>query len=99
MAKYLLIWELNPEYISEDPGQRGAQWKQFMEMVDQDFKKGVTKDWGSFIAEPRGFCVVEGSELDIGILSQQYSPYVEFETHACASVDQTKELLNALTGQ
>jgi len=99
MAKYLLIWEINPNYVSEDPAARGAQWKQFMDMVRQDFEKGITKDWGAFIAEPRGFSVVEGSELEIGILAQQFSPYVTFETHACASVEQTMELLNALTGQ
>ena len=99
MAKYLLIWELNPTYITEDPVERGTQWKQLMDMVDQDFKNGVTKDWGSFIAEQSGYCVVEGSELEVGIMSQRYAPFVEFETHAVASVDQTKELLNALTSQ
>jgi hypothetical protein len=99
MAKYLLIWELNPSYISEDPVKRGNAWKQLMDMVDQDIKNGTTKDWGAFIAEHSGYTVVEGSELEINILAQRYSPYVEFETHACTSVDQTKELLNALTGQ
>jgi hypothetical protein len=99
MARYLLIWELNPNYISENPLERGTQWKQLMNMVEQDFKKGITKDWGSFISEQRGYCVAEGSELDIGIMTQQYSPYVMFETHAVASVEQTVELLNALTSQ
>jgi len=99
MSTYLLIWNLNPNYITEDPSKRGTKWKQLLSMVEQDMKKGITKDWGSFIAESGGYCVVEGSELEIGIMAQQYAPYVEFKTHACASVDQTKKLLEALTGQ
>jgi len=59
----------------------------------------VTKDWGSFIAESSGYCVVEGTELEVGIMSQRYAPYVVFEAHAAASADQTKELPNALASQ
>ena len=96
MATYLLIWDLNPNYITEDPAKRASQWKQLMNMVDQDMKKGVMKDWGSFIAERGGDCIVEGSEVDVGLVAQQYVPYVEFKTHACASVGLTKNLLDAL---
>lgn len=99
MAKYLLIWDLNPQYMAEDPVTRGTQWKQLMSMVKGDIQKGTTKDWGAFIAERSGYCLVEGTELEIGIMAQQYSPYVEFETHPCATVEQTMELLNAMSGQ
>jgi hypothetical protein len=99
MSTYLLIWNLNPNYIAEDPVKRGTQWKQLMGMVEEDIKKGITKSWGSFIAESGGYTVVEGTELDINMMVQQYSPYVEFKTHACASVEQTKKMLDALTGQ
>ena len=99
MSRYLLIWELNPDYVSENAVERGNQWKQLMSMVQQDMQKGVTKDWGAFIAERGGYCVVEGTELEVSIMAQQYSPYVEFSTHACSSVDQTNELLEAMTIQ
>jgi len=68
-------------------------------MLDQDINKEITKDLGSFMAEQSGYCFVEGSELDIGILTQQYSAYVKFKTYACDSVEQTKDLLHALTNQ
>ena len=44
MAKYLIILYLNTEYIIEDTINHGTQLYQFMEMVDQVFKSGVTKD-------------------------------------------------------
>ncbi|MBR9999179.1 MAG: hypothetical protein KFF73_09420 [Cyclobacteriaceae bacterium] len=97
MSTYLLIWKLNPSYITEDPVKRGTQWKQLLGMVEQDIKKGITREWGAFIAESAGYSLVEGSELEIGVMAQRYAPYVEFKTHACASVEQTKELLDALT--
>ena len=99
MSRYLMLWDLNPNYITEDPVKRGSQWKQLMEMVEQDFKKGITKDWGSFMAEQSGYCVVEGTELEIAVMAQQYAPYVQFETHAVATVEQTKELLQAMIGK
>ena len=97
MANYLLIWDLNSQYISEDPVTRGNQWKELMKLVEVDYQKGFMKDWGAFIAEQSGYYVEEGSELEVVILAQQYTPYVVFETHNYASLEQTKELLNALT--
>ena len=99
MSRYLLFWELNPAYVVEDSVERAKQWKQLIMMVDQDMQKGVTKDWGAFIAERSGYCVVEGTELEVSLMAQQYSPYVEFSTHACSSVEQTKEMLEAMTSK
>ena len=99
MSTYLLIWDLNPNYITEDHAKRAGQWKHLMQMVEEDMKKGVMKDWGSFIAERGGYCIAEGSEIDVGLLAQRYVPYVEFKTHACASVDQTRQLLETMVGQ
>jgi len=99
MATYLLIWDLNFSYIVEDPVKRGTQWKQLLGMVEEDMRKGITKSWGAFVGERGGYTVVEGNELEINLMVQRYSPYVEFKTHACASVEQTKKMLDALTGK
>jgi hypothetical protein len=99
MSTYLLIWNLNPNYISEEPAKRAKQWQQLMKMIDEDMKRGVLKSWGSFIAEGGGYSLMEGSELDVSVMAQQYVPYVEFETHACATFEQTKQLLEAMAGR
>ena len=98
MSSYLLIWDLNPNYITEDHAKRAGQWKQLMKMVDEDMKSGVMKGWGSFIAERGWYCLVEGSEVSVGAMAQRYVPYVEFKTHACSSVEQTKKLLEVMAG-
>jgi len=96
MAKYLMFWELNRSLIPIDPKERGQGYSLLMAVVQQDIEKGITKDWGCFVGEANGYCVVEGSEVDISKMVQQYSPYCEFSTHPVASVDHINEMIESL---
>jgi hypothetical protein len=96
MGKYLMFWELNRSLIPVDPQERGQGFALLMSVVQQDIEKGLTKDWGCFVGEGNGYCVVEGSEVDIAKMVQQYSPYCEFSTHPVASLDQMNEVIQSL---
>ncbi len=96
MGKYLLFWKLNRSLIPVDPQERGEGFALLMSVVQQDIDKGLTKDWGCFVAEGNGYCVVEGSEVDIAKMVQQYSPYCEFSSHPVASLDQMNEMIQSL---
>jgi len=98
MGKYLMLWQMDPARIPVDPKERGTGWSALMEMVKSDLEKGVLTDWGSFVAEGRGFGIMEGDEMEIAINLQRYSPYVGFETHSYMSASQVVEMLKALTG-
>jgi len=65
-------------------------------MVKQDMKKGITKDWGAFVGELRGYSIGEGSELELMNSLQQYSPFVHFKVNPIASVSQVDEVIKAL---
>jgi hypothetical protein len=67
-----------------------------MEMVKQDIKKGLIKDWGTIVGELRGYAVEEGSELEVMNAVQQYTPFVHFKVHPIASVSQVDEMIKAL---
>ena len=97
MAKYLLLWEIDRTRIPVDPKERGAAWMVLVNMVKQDMEKGLTKDWGSFTGETNGYTVVEGTELEIMMLTTQYSPYVAFTVHPVTSVSQVEQLLAAMS--
>ena len=97
MARYLLLWNLDPARIPVDPKERAAGWSGLVGMVKQDLEKGISKDWGANIGEGKGYCIVEGTEIEISILVQQYSPYVRFETHPIMSVSKIEEMLKALS--
>jgi hypothetical protein len=97
MGRYLLLWEIDRTRIPVDPKERGVGFNMLLEMVKQDIKKGLTKDWGVFIGETFGYSVVEGTEVEIMKQLQQYSPFVHFTVHPIGSVAQAEEMIKALT--
>ena len=97
MGKYLMLWNLNEANIPADPKERGAGYEMLMAIVKQDIERGLTKDWGNFVGEGSGYCVVEGSEVEINKMVQQYSPYVRFKTHPVVSVEQVDEVIKSLS--
>ena len=96
MARYLMIWELNTALISTDPVERGQGFALLMGFIKRDIERGLSKDWGSFIGEKSGYSIVEGTEVEIHKMVQQYSPYVNFKTHPVASLDQIDEVIASL---
>ena len=97
MAKYLVYWEVDHSKIPIDPKERGAGWGMLLEIVAQDMKKGITKDWGAFVGESNGYAVLEGTELEVMKSLQQYVPFCIFEVRSVATVGQVNEMIAALT--
>ncbi len=96
MQKYLMLWKLNRALIPTDHHERGQGFAALMEFVQQDIEVGLTKDWGCYVGEGNGYAIVEGSEVDISKMVQQYSPFCEFSTHPIASLDQMNEVIRSL---
>jgi hypothetical protein len=96
MGKYLLLWQLDPARVPVDPKQRATGWSGLMAMVKNDLEKGISKDWGAFIGEGKGYAIAEGSETEVSLMTQQYSPYVHFETHPIMSATQIGDMLKAM---
>jgi hypothetical protein len=97
MGKYLLLWEVDQARAPISPQERGAGWGALIDMVKEDLRKGVLKDWGTFVGEINGYSVAEGTEVEIGNMIQRYVPWVIFKTRAVASVNQVDEIVKALT--
>lgn len=98
MGKYLMLWELNRNLIPIDVKERVQGYTMLMAMVEQDIEKGITKDWGCFVGEGNGYCVVDGSEVVISRMVQQYSPYCKFTTHPVASFAEMTDVIKSLRG-
>ncbi len=98
MARYLLLWEVDETRIPINPKERGAGWAAMMKMVRQDRERGLTKDWGAFVGENRGYSIAEGSDLEVMKSLQQYVPFVRFQVHPIASEDLVNEEIKALIG-
>ena len=97
MAKYLLLWEMDNTRTPIDAKERGGGYQLLLDMVRQDLEKGIVKDWGVYVGENRGYTVVEGTEVEIGKMLNQYVPFVIFkETRAISSLSQVDEIVRAL---
>ncbi len=97
MAKYLVLWEIDSTKIPVSPQERAAMWGPMADMVKQDMKKGISKDWGIFVGEVNGYAIAEGTEVEVSNMIQQYVPFVHFEVHHVMSVEQADEVTKALT--
>ena len=98
MGKYLVLWEVDQTKIPLDPKERGAGWSFLMAMIRQDIEKGITKDWGSFVGESKGYAVNEGTELEVMNSLQQYVPFCIFKVHPISTESQVNEMIKGLTG-
>jgi hypothetical protein len=96
MGKYLLLWEADWTKVAVDPKERGAGWSVAQEMVTQDLKKGIMKDWGCFVSEVNGYAVAEGSEVEITNMVLQYIPFFKFTAKPIASISQVMESTKAM---
>jgi hypothetical protein len=96
MARYLLLWELDPTKIPADRKERAAMWGPMIQMVKQQIKEGTTKEWGSLAGEMRGFSIVEGDEMALANVVQKYIPFVTFTAHPIISIDQMAEVIENL---
>jgi hypothetical protein len=97
MGKYLALWEIDQTKVPVNLQERGAAWGAMMDMIKEDLKKGILKDWGAFVGELNGYSISEGTEVEIGNLIQRYLPWVIFKGHAIASVNQVDEIVRTLT--
>ena len=96
MSMNLFLWSIDRTLVPKDPRERGAAWSLLMGMIKKDREKGLLKDWGAFTSEGRGYCIVEGSNLEIMMMTEQYNPYVHFEIHPIASFDEVDKLISHL---
>ena len=96
MAKYLVLWEADNSRLPVDPKERATGWKALMDLVKKDIEDGVTKDWGAFVGENRGYAIFEGNDVEVGIRLQQYVPFIIFKAYAIAGVSQVDKVHKAL---
>jgi len=97
MGKYLVLWEVDKSRLPISPKERGAGWGVLMKAVGESLKEGgITESWGAFVGELRGYAVWDASELEILIEAQKYVPWVTFETHPIATIEQVNEMIKAI---
>ena len=97
MPKYLIIWEGDLSKQPVDFKERGQSYKQALAMVKQDLESGVLKDWGKIPGQLKGFWIVEGEWLEIGLMMEKYMPFFSFpEIYPVSTYEQAIEFTDAM---
>jgi hypothetical protein len=96
MGRYIVLWETDEAKIPLDPNVRRESWLAACEMVRQDFKSGLTRDWGYFLGQTKGFAINEGTEEEIGKMILKYVPYFRFQVFPIRTLDQLVEAIKSV---
>ena len=96
MAKYFASWQVVRERLADDPKTIATGWKVLVAMVKADLESGKTTAWGVFPGTWSGYCVIEGTEMDVMRLTVQYAPYVAFDVHPLVEITEVEEFVNAV---
>lgn len=97
MGKYLALWEVDHSRVPVSPQEKAAGWSLLVNMVKEDMKKGIVKDWGAFVGEINGYAVSEGTEVEIGKMNTRYAPFVRFKVYAIASLPEVEQVIKSLS--
>jgi hypothetical protein len=96
MGRYLVLWEADESKIPIAPDERKIGWQMATEMVEQDIKDGLVKDYGVFIGQPNGFTIAEGTRDEIINMTIKFMPFFRFKVMPLASIDQVKEAIKTI---
>lgn len=96
MGRYLCLWEIDTSRIPVDAKERKTAWNLMLEVVKNDIKSGITKDYGVFVGEVNGYSVLEGTEVEVSTSLTQYTPYVQMKLYAVMSVNQVGEVIKKM---
>ena len=96
MGRYLLMWEADESRIPVNPEERKVGWLGAIEMTKQEMKDGLTKDWGSFLGQTKGFSISEGTEEDVIRETMKYIPYFRFKIYPLVSIKKLEEAIKAM---
>ena len=96
MERYLVLWEGDESKIPIAAQEKKSAWQMATEMVEQDIKNGLIKDYGAFVGQPNGFIIAEGTHEEILKMAIKFIPFYRFKVIPVASIDQVKEAIKAI---
>ena len=65
-------------------------------IVTQQVKAGQITQWGAFVGEAKGYCIVDGTAEDVHTLTGGWIPFVRFQTNEVLSIEQVMKATEAI---
>lgn len=96
MGKYLVLWEIDTTKTPSNRKDIAMGWAVLINMVKEDLKKGLMKDWGGFVGETKGYAIFECPHLEMTKTLLQYAPFVLFEVKEVGTADEAAEAIKGM---
>ncbi len=96
MGKYLSLWELDMNRVPEDPKKQLELFTKLQNMVKEDLKNGIIKDFGIFLGGDAGYSIVEGTDEQIAMFTMKYAPFVKCKIQSAISIEQIDEIMKKI---
>ena len=96
MGRYLTLWEVDLSRVPEDPKEQLEYFTKLHNMVKEDMKNGITKDFGMFLGGDRGYTVEEGTDEEVAMACMKYCPALKIKVKAVLSTSQLEEIMKKL---
>jgi hypothetical protein len=93
MGKYLTLWEVDTSRVPGDPKEQLEFFGKIQNMVKEDLKNGLTKDFGMFLGGDKGYSIDEGTEEEVAMGNMKYCPFIKCTVHQVISADQIDEIM------
>ena len=93
MGKYLTLWEIDLSRVPEDPKEQFDFFAKLKNMVEEDMKSGVTKDFGTFFGGDSGYAIDEGTEEEVAMVTMKYCPLIKCKVKPVLSTSQINEIM------
>jgi len=95
MTRYHIAWEIDNSRALEDPKERAERSLMLLGGVKADLGGDLT-NWGAFPGTGRGYALFEGNQAQLMTLLEKYVPFVKFDIHPVASVEEVTGVYEAL---
>jgi hypothetical protein len=93
MAKFLILWHLNPTAVPLDPAEHAKLNEMLYARIDNMLKKGEIMEFGFFLEGSSGYAISEGESADTFNLLTGFFPIIRFEPREIIPYKTGKEIL------
>lgn len=96
MSKILILWEMNPDRIPEDPAKQAAIYGKLAEITKKALDSGKVKDWGIFAGGSAGYSIADETSADTLTRALQFAPYVKLKVHPVLSIAEVMKIMQSM---
>ncbi len=96
MARFLIIWHINPTLFPDDPEEYAKFIEKVWAGIDDLIKKGVVEEMGAFLDGMTGFAIANAESRDVYRILNMHEPYWDFEVNEIISYEDMKEEIRSI---